>query len=72
MDPAAPRHGRELQDGVVHLKADAMCASDLPEHPGVLSAHRGQAVVPERAHEGHCCLLSLPWRPWEPQGTVLL
>ena len=45
IDPVAPRQGCELRDGIVHLGADAMRASDFPEHPPGLGAHGGQAVV---------------------------
>ena len=72
IDPVAPRQGCQLWDGIVHFGADAMCAGDLPEHPGGLGAHGGRAAVEERAHEGHCCLLAPCWYPREPQRPVVL
>ena len=66
------RRERELRDRVVHLGADAICASDLPEHLGGLGAHRGREVVDENAYEGHCCLLALCRHSGELQGPVVL
>ena len=57
-DSVAPRQGCELWDGMMHFRADAMLAGDVPEHPGGLSAHGGRAVVDERAHGGQRRLLA--------------
>ena len=56
VDPVAPGQSCEFGDGMVHLRGDAMPAGDFPKHPGGLGAHRGRALVDERAHEGHCHL----------------
>ena len=68
----APRQGCELRDGLVHLGAAAMRTGDVRERPGVLSAHRGRAVVGERAYKGHRRLLAPCWHQPEPEGPVVL
>ena len=72
IDLVAPRHGCEFRNGIVHLGADAMRAGDVSEHPGGLGAHRGRAVVDERAYEGHGRLLAPCWHLRERQGPVVL
>ena len=72
VDPVAPRQGGELQDGLVYLGADAMCAGDFSEHPGDLGAHRGRAVVDKCAHEGYHCLLAPRGHPRKPGGPVVM
>ena len=72
VDPFATRQGCELPDGVVHLGAYSVCASDFAEHLGDLGAHGGGALVDECTHEGHCCLLALRGHLCEPQGPVIL
>ena len=71
IDPVAPRQGCEFGDGIVHLRADAIRAGDVSEHPGGLGAHGGRAVVDEHAYEGHCHLLATCWHPREPHGSDL-
>ena len=65
MDAVAPRQGSELRDGIVHLSADAMCASTFPEHRGGPAQRRpsGGAVVDE--------LWALLWAPLLPCNLVV-
>ena len=58
-DPVPPHQECKLQNRVVHLEADALCASDFPDHPGGLPTCRGRRVVKECTHERHCRLLAL-------------